>query len=112
MSFRRAGRMHHLGIGATHARKRVLAIADDTTITVIELDTGEILSTHTIDPTKTYWRNTQEPRADGPELDDSDLCRDSGVTHVATHHNVELRGLEPLTPCMPCRCATSCATAP
>jgi site-specific DNA recombinase len=25
---------------------------------------------------------------------------------------VELRGLEPLTPCMPCKCATSCATAP
>src|SRR4029079_15988255 len=25
---------------------------------------------------------------------------------------VELRGLEPLTPCMPCRCATNCATAP
>src|ERR1700710_1417702 len=25
---------------------------------------------------------------------------------------VELRGFEPLTPCMPCKCATSCATAP
>ena len=25
---------------------------------------------------------------------------------------VELRGLEPLTPCMPCKCATSCAIAP
>jgi site-specific DNA recombinase len=25
---------------------------------------------------------------------------------------VEVRGLEPLTPCMPCRCATSCATPP
>ena len=25
---------------------------------------------------------------------------------------MELRGLEPLTLCMPCRCATSCATAP
>jgi len=59
MSFRRAGRMHHLGIGATHARTRVLAIADDTTVTVIALETGEILSTHTIDPNKTYWRNTQ-----------------------------------------------------
>jgi transposase InsO family protein len=59
MSFRRAGRMHHLGIGATHAGKRVLAIADDTTVTVIELATGEVLSTNTIDPTKTYWRNTQ-----------------------------------------------------
>jgi transposase InsO family protein len=60
MSFRRAGRMHHLGIGAAHARKRVLAIADDTTVTVIELATGEILSTHHIDPTKTYWRNQQK----------------------------------------------------
>ena len=60
MSFRRAGRMHHLGIGAAHARKRVLAIADDTTVTVIELATGEILSTHHIEPTKTYWRNQQK----------------------------------------------------
>lgn len=56
MSFRRAGRMHHLGIGYAHARTRVLAIADDTTITVIALETGEI---HTIDPHRTYWRNTQ-----------------------------------------------------
>jgi transposase InsO family protein len=60
MSFRRAGRMHHLGVGYAHARKRVLAIADDTTITVIELTTGEILSTHHIEPHKTYWRNTQK----------------------------------------------------
>ena len=52
--------MHHLGIGAAHAGTRVLAIADDTTVTVIDLDTGEILSTNTIDPTKTYWRNTQK----------------------------------------------------
>jgi transposase InsO family protein len=59
MSFRRAGRMHHLGVGYAHARKRVLAIADQTTITVTDLESGEILSTHHIDPTKTYWRNTQ-----------------------------------------------------
>ena len=60
MSFRRAGRMHHLGVGYTHARKRVLAIADDTTVTVIELHTAEVLSTHHIDPQRTYWRNTQK----------------------------------------------------
>jgi len=59
MSFRRAGRMHHLGIGAPHARKRVLAIADDTTITVIHLDTGELLSSHHIEPSRSYWRNQQ-----------------------------------------------------
>ena len=63
MSLRRAGRMHHLGVGSAHARKRVLAIADDTTVTVIELETGEILSAHHIEPTKTYWRNTtKRPR--------------------------------------------------
>ena len=57
MSIRRAGRMHHLGIGAEHARKRVLALADDTHITVADLTTGELLSTHHIEPHKTYWRN-------------------------------------------------------
>jgi transposase InsO family protein len=62
MTLRRAGRTHHLGIGAAHARKRVLALADDHQITVIELATGEVLSTHLIDPDKTYWRNqTREP---------------------------------------------------
>jgi transposase InsO family protein len=59
ISFRRAAKMHHLGIGYAHRGKRVLAIADDTTVTTIELETGEILSTHDIDPTKSYWRNTQ-----------------------------------------------------
>jgi transposase InsO family protein len=62
MTLRRAGRMHHLGIGAVHARKRVLAFADDHHITVAELTTGEVLSTHLIEPNKTYWRNqTREP---------------------------------------------------
>jgi transposase InsO family protein len=57
MTIRRAGRMHHLGIGTPHARKRVLALADDHRITVIELETSEVLSTHLIEPNKTYWRN-------------------------------------------------------
>jgi transposase InsO family protein len=57
MSIRRAGRMHHLGIGSEHARKRVLALADEHHITVIELHTGKVLSTHQIQPEKTYWRN-------------------------------------------------------
>jgi transposase InsO family protein len=67
ISFRRAGRMHHLGIGAAHLGKRVLAIADDTTVTVGRLDTGEITSTHTIDPNKGYWRNTQRAPGRWPD---------------------------------------------
>ncbi len=46
---------------------------------------------------------TKKSPADGRALDLND---------DPTHHMVELRGFEPLTPCMPCRCATSCATAP
>ena len=60
MSIRRAGRMHHLGVGANNAHRRVLAIADQTTVTVIDLLTGEVLSTHTIDPDRSYWRNQQK----------------------------------------------------
>ena len=62
MSIRRAGRMHHLGIGTKHARKRVLAFADEHHITVADLTTGEVLSVHLIEPDKTYWRNqNKEP---------------------------------------------------
>lgn len=60
ISLRRAGRMHHLGIGANHRGTRILALADDATITVIALHTGEVLSTHTIDPDHSYWRNNQK----------------------------------------------------
>jgi hypothetical protein len=45
----------------------ILAIADNTTVTVIELHTGEVLATNTIDPTKTYWRSTQRAPGRWPE---------------------------------------------
>jgi transposase InsO family protein len=59
VSLRRAGRMHHLGVGAAHRGQPVLILTDATTATVIHRSTGEILSNHHIDPTRTYWRNTQ-----------------------------------------------------
>ena len=37
-------------------------------------------------PAKTYWRNNDKTRADGPGSN-SVLCRDSCETDVATHHN-------------------------
>ena len=61
VSIRRAGHMHHLGIGRRHTGKRILAITDETTATVIHLDTGEILSEHHIDPARGYWRNQLQP---------------------------------------------------
>ena len=57
MTLRRGGRLYHLKIGAAHARRRVLAIVDEQEVTVVALDTGEILSTHRIEPDRRYWRN-------------------------------------------------------
>lgn len=62
ISLRRAGRMHHLGVGARHRGTPVLILLDATTATVSNRTTGEILSRHTIDPDRDYWRNTdREP---------------------------------------------------
>jgi transposase InsO family protein len=57
MTLRRAGRLYHLKVGAAFARRRVLAIVDELAVTVVALDTGEILSTHLIEPHRRYWRN-------------------------------------------------------
>jgi transposase InsO family protein len=57
ITLRRAGRLHHLNMGAACARRRVLAIVDAQEVTIVALDTGEILSTHLIEPDRRYWRN-------------------------------------------------------
>ena len=59
ITLRRAGRMHHLRIGAAHAGRRVLAIVDEREVTVVALDTGEVLSTHRIESDRGYWRDTR-----------------------------------------------------
>jgi hypothetical protein len=57
MTLRRGGRLHHLAAGVAHARQRVLAIVDEHEVTVVALDTGEVLSSHRIEPERSYWRN-------------------------------------------------------
>jgi len=59
ITLRRAGRLYHLRVGAAHARRRVLAIVDEAEVTVVALDTGELLSVHRIEADKGYWRNTR-----------------------------------------------------
>jgi transposase InsO family protein len=54
VSLRRAGRMHHIGIGRTHANKPVLLLIDDLDIRVIDTTTGEVLRQLTLDPHRNY----------------------------------------------------------
>ncbi len=48
------GRLHHIGIGRHHYRTRVLILAQDHHITVINATTGEVLRDFTLDPTRDY----------------------------------------------------------
>ncbi|MEZ0385400.1 MULTISPECIES: IS481 family transposase [Mycobacteriaceae] len=48
------GRLHHIGLGRTHAGTRVLILAQDHDITIINAATGELLRQLTLDPTRDY----------------------------------------------------------
>jgi len=64
-------------------RRPVLDIVEEAEVTVVALDTGEILSAHRIEPDKGYWRNTRrDPRPMAGVPDDR---MTTGVTHDATH---------------------------
>ena len=57
LSLRRAGKMHHLGVGIEHHFKKVFVVVDHYRVSVVEKKTGEVLSKHEIEPTRTYWTN-------------------------------------------------------
>ncbi len=66
-TLRHAGRLPRLKIGIAHARRRILAIVDEREVTVVDLGTGEILSTHRIEPDRGYWRNKRRDPGRWPE---------------------------------------------
>ncbi|HWX98740.1 MAG TPA: IS481 family transposase [Mycobacterium sp.] len=60
LTLRHSSRLHHLGIGITHAHTPVLILVAATTITVISKTNHQVLSSHHIDPDKNYWRNQNQ----------------------------------------------------
>jgi transposase InsO family protein len=54
ISLRVNGRMHHIGLGAEHRGTRVIVLAHDLDVRVIDAATGELIRQLTIDPTKDY----------------------------------------------------------
>jgi transposase InsO family protein len=60
LTLRHGSRLHHLGIGATHAHTPVLILVAAHTVTVISKTGHHVLSSHHIDPDKNYWRNQQK----------------------------------------------------
>jgi transposase InsO family protein len=54
VTVRRAGRLHHIGIGRAHAHKPVVMLIDDLDIRVIDTTTGELLRHLTLNPNRDY----------------------------------------------------------
>ena len=54
LSLRVNGRMHHIGVGAEHARTQVLKLVDGLHIRIVNAATGELLRELTLDPTRDY----------------------------------------------------------
>jgi len=48
------GRLHHIGVGRIHYRTRVLILAQDLNIKIINAATGELLRDFTLNPTRDY----------------------------------------------------------
>ncbi len=68
LTLRRAGRLHHLGVGIEHRRVRVVMLVDEDQVTVTSLDTGEVLALNNIDSRAGYWRNQLRPPGRWPTI--------------------------------------------
>jgi transposase InsO family protein len=54
VTLRVAGRLHHIGIGRTHARTHVILLVQDLDVRIVNAATGELLRELTIDPNREY----------------------------------------------------------
>jgi transposase InsO family protein len=62
ITLRVAGRLHHIGIGRTHARTHVIMLIQDLNIRVVHATTGELLRELTLNPHIDYQPQTPKNR--------------------------------------------------
>lgn len=61
VTLRYQGRLHHIGIGRTHARTPITLLVADRDIRIINAATGELLRHLTLDPTRDYQPTRPPP---------------------------------------------------
>ena len=54
ITLRLHGRLHHIGVGRTHARTHILMLIQDLNVRIINAATGDLIRELTIDPTRNY----------------------------------------------------------
>ncbi len=65
VTLRHAGRLHHIGVGRTHAGTHVLLLVQDLNIRIIDAATGELLRDLILDPARNY-QPTSRPSGPTP----------------------------------------------
>jgi hypothetical protein len=66
-TLRHAGRLHHIGIGRTHARTPILMLINGRDIRITHATTGEIIRELILDPAVDYQpRGVRKPRKNPP----------------------------------------------
>ncbi len=99
---------HHAYAYSGDADRR---LANQAFYTRLDITDDEQLRPRLAEPFATIFREAHESGDEGKEAK-RERTTSFDVACSRKTLWVELRGLEPLTPCMPCRCATSCAIAP
>jgi transposase InsO family protein len=61
VTLRVSGRLHHIGVGRTHARTHVILLVQDLQIRVVNATTGELLRDLVLDPTRDYQPTGRPP---------------------------------------------------
>ena len=61
VTLRLAGRLHHIGVGRTHAGTHVLLLVQDLHVRVIDAATGELLRELVLDPSRDYQPTGRPP---------------------------------------------------
>lgn len=95
----------------THSGDADRRIANQAFYTRLDITDDEQVRPRLAEPFATIFREAHEVGDEGKEAKREHPTSFDVASSRKTLY-VDLRGLEPLTPCMPCRCATSCATGP
>jgi transposase InsO family protein len=61
VTLRHGGKLHHIGVGRTRTRTRVLLLVQDLHVRIINAATGELLRDLTLDPSRDYQPTGQPP---------------------------------------------------
>ncbi|ALD64121.1 hypothetical protein AFL94_09510 [Arthrobacter sp. LS16] len=73
VTLRHDGKLRHLGVRKIHGRKKVVMLIDTEEVTVLDLQSSEILSRHLIDPARNYWPDKQKSPGRWPGVPDQIL---------------------------------------